>query len=683
MVVISALRYDALELSPPLQKLLASKEFRRDAISLELNAGPPSLSVPQWLALGTGASPALTRVWGDRRLPETDLDSVFRQARLHGLSSFVSGSPWFTEIYHSQLLKSERFYAEGAVPPTYAAADSAAAAAGAAHGADVDRQRLRLLRRAMAATQPGGEVEGGRPRRLFELMVAQLSEADVQSSCGGATAAFNAKGSYASAIANTTAALTELVAELDSTTTLLITSDHGAVDRGGSGGAEPNSVSIPLIAYRAGSNLGVNTNGRPFSAAPRFNGVTPSTEDVAVTVAALLGVPAPRQSEGVFVDALMPLANQPMLSLHYKDLYLQRQALVAALAAALGVPLTASDAALVGAPPPTELTALRDGVTNLQALGSDVRRRALASSSRAAVAATLGYALLVVALLAVAVRRGSFADPWLVLKPKAGEYANRRAFVFAFVGSVSYYAASLALVWLLLRLRGFSALDSTATQSPAGALIYLTDVALPSLVSAYVVARAFHFPYLVVAPPPAAAAEAAALGAAKNPHKPPAWIRAYGVVSQWVRCLFLGDAPVYSDVAMLYLCKVYLLCFAVLAALALCVAQAASYTFVVPPLLTVHFDPSDPSAWTYRFSLITLQLVAVVHVGTSALLLRLWPSANLANAHYDKLYSLALLKHERVHGSSSKGDDVIGMLEEETEALIQKRYVPHHREDDD
>ena len=39
---------------------------------------------------------------------------------------------------------------------------------------------------------------------------------------------------------------------------------------------------------------------------------------------------------------------------------------------------------------------------------------------------------------------------------------------------------------------------------------------------------------------------------------------------------------------MLYLCKVYLLCFAVLAALALCVAQAASYTFVVPPLLTVH-----------------------------------------------------------------------------------------------
>ena len=56
MVVISALRYDALELSPPLQKLLASKEFRRDAISLELNAGPPSLSVPQWLALGTGAS---------------------------------------------------------------------------------------------------------------------------------------------------------------------------------------------------------------------------------------------------------------------------------------------------------------------------------------------------------------------------------------------------------------------------------------------------------------------------------------------------------------------------------------------------------------------------------------------------------------------------------------------------
>ena len=71
----------------------------------------------QWLSLATGATAALTGVYGDRRLAEPPFDSIFREARLHGLSSFATGSPWFTEIYHSQLLKSERFYAEGAVPP--------------------------------------------------------------------------------------------------------------------------------------------------------------------------------------------------------------------------------------------------------------------------------------------------------------------------------------------------------------------------------------------------------------------------------------------------------------------------------------------------------------------------------------------------------------------------------------
>ena len=119
-------------------------------------------------------------------------------------------------------------------------------------------------------------------------------------------------------------------------------------------------------------------------------------------------------------------------------------------------------------------------------------------------------------------------------------------------------------------------------------------------------------------------------------------------------------------------------------------------------------------------------------------MLRTWPSSELSAAHYDKLYALALVKHERRRGSTPKcaraadpehrpalgpklprrrlaaarpavgappsararstqfpsvvrrdnrvclcgcvaaacvrSDDVIGMLEEETEALIQRGY---------
>jgi hypothetical protein len=56
--------------------------------------------------------------------------------------------------------------------------------------------------------------------------------------------------------------------------------------------------------------------------------------------------------------------------------------------------------------------------------------------------------------------------------------------------------------------------------------------------------------------------------------------------------------------------------------------------------------------------------------------MRIWPSMDLSAAHYDRLYALALLKWERRKGASAKSDDVLAMLEEETEALIQAGYAP-------
>ena len=74
----------------------ARRRVQRDALSLALRAGPPSTSMSQWLALATGASAALHRRL--RRPPprQSRRSTLFRQARLHGLSSFATGSPWFT-----------------------------------------------------------------------------------------------------------------------------------------------------------------------------------------------------------------------------------------------------------------------------------------------------------------------------------------------------------------------------------------------------------------------------------------------------------------------------------------------------------------------------------------------------------------------------------------------------------
>ena len=399
VVVVSGMRDDALEAVPALRALLESTEFRRDATRLRLRIPTPSNSVPQWLALLTGATSELTGVLADRRTPETPFDSVARQARLHGLSSFATGSPWFTELFHSELMREDRFFAEGTVPPPYAAVEQqqgggggggggsagsvvGAVGAGGQHqhlaatsggiaagGVAADRQRLTLLRRAMGAADAaaGSDSEpGGAPRKLFQLLVAQLSEADVQGHCAGASAEAGARGGssygYHYALGEAGAGLAALVREMDSRTTLLVLADHGSVDRGGSGGAEPHATHVPLLAYRPGSNLG---GARRFSAAPRFHADPATTADVAVTLSALLGLPVPREAEGVFIDELLPLANQPLLPLHYRDLYLQKLRLVRALQARLGVGVGVE---AIGEAEPTvgDVAALRDGVLKLR-----------------------------------------------------------------------------------------------------------------------------------------------------------------------------------------------------------------------------------------------------------------------------------------------------------------------------
>ena len=125
---------------------------------------------------------------------------------------------------------------------------------------------------------------------------------------------------------------------------------------------------------------------------------------------------------------------------------------------------------------------------------------------------------------------------------------------------------------------------------------------------------------------------------------------------------------------MIYLIKVYTLAFATLCLLVLSVVQAHVYTFLLPQLHLVRFELDDD--WTARFQLLTLQLLTLALLGVSTAGMLLWPSPDLSSAYYDKLYSLVLLKYERRRGATAKSDDVLAMLDEETEALVQARFQP-------
>ena len=98
-------------------------------------------------------------------------------------------------------------------------------------------------------------------------------------------------------------------------------------------------------------------------------------------------------------------------------------------------------------------------------------------------------------------------------------------------------------------------------------------------------------------------------------------------------------------------------------------------------LLLVHFEVE--AGWTYRFQLMTLQLISTCLLSTMTLAMRMWPSADLSTAYYDRLYALAILKYEKRRGASAKSDDVIAMLEEETENLVQANYVSATTSHDD
>ena len=103
----------------------------------------------------------------------------------------------------------------------------------------------------------------------------------------------------------------------------------------------------------------------------------------------------------------------------------------------------------------------------------------------------------------------------------------------------------------------------------------------------------------------AAAAAAAAGRVAIAPGRP------FAVASEVLRCLLVGEALTYSDMAAIYLCKVYMLCWATLALVIVLAAQAAaSHSFLLPHLLPLRFDHDE--GWTWRFQLSTLQLFATL-----------------------------------------------------------------------
>lgn len=381
-VIVDGLRYDYLWKNPKLRALVTRPDFAEDSRAWKIYASTPTISVPNWASLVTGVPPEINGFLANDGRKEMVFDSMFRSARRFGVHRAVAGVSWLSHMYRSDL---ELVRGDGAITQTAL------------------REYELVSPDPMAAEMLLNSFDPKSPDYMpYRLFLMHFMAVDDMGHLHGVTTDYNPYNTYQKAISNTTQVLTRLVDLLDNETTLVITSDHGHIDRGGHGGTHPQLKAIPLIVYQRGSGLGkgVKVDYPPaesdksdlpepklpiggsdgggddsanYEGAKRSAGDVDTDDDIVAnqaatstltyglsaeraqsnlavvgTVCGLLGIPLPRQSLGLVVEEVIDhllVADPHHREAVYRDLFLQKKALVYELLQVLDVdmgPLTAT-----------------------------------------------------------------------------------------------------------------------------------------------------------------------------------------------------------------------------------------------------------------------------------------------------------------------------------------------------
>ena len=285
-VLLDALRLDT-SLNADVMPFL--NELRNQGARAVMHSRPPSYSDPAYSVLLTGAWPDLsdgpTFNLPYEETPTFTQDNLFSAAKREGLKTALSGYYWFEKLVPQDAVD-ESFY----TPSEDQAADRQvvdAALPWLEHGMD----NFVLIH--IDQVDYAGHYEGG-PRDTRWNAAARRADDLIR----------------------------EVVAELDLTQdTLLVASDHGQIDQGGHGGHEPVVLLEPFILVGAGVKSG------------DFGHV--NMVDVAPTLAVLLGVNIPADSQGRALEEMLALTTIHTNALPWIT-YLQQKQLVEAYQSAIG-----------------------------------------------------------------------------------------------------------------------------------------------------------------------------------------------------------------------------------------------------------------------------------------------------------------------------------------------------------
>lgn len=281
-VLVDGLRKDTSD-DAQVMPFLAS--LREQGAYAEVRSRPPSFSAPSYTVIFSGAWPDISdgpavNLSYDEYWTWTQ-DNLFSAVHRAGGQTAISGYNWFEKLAPQDAVD-DRFYTPGE-----------------------DKIADREVVDAALPWLRSGE---------HELVLIHLDQVDYAGHHEGGPVDYN----WNAAATRVDDLLREIAGELDFTQdTLLVTSDHGHLDRGGHGGHEEVLLREPLVLVGAGVKTGP------------LNGIGQQV-DVAPTVAALLGANLPASAQG---GVLPLLALTPA---HSEALLQARDAQQAALATAYG-----------------------------------------------------------------------------------------------------------------------------------------------------------------------------------------------------------------------------------------------------------------------------------------------------------------------------------------------------------
>lgn len=453
MVIISGMREDASYRMPTLEYL------RSRGAAVSVRSILPSLALPSWATILTGTGPEIHEVATNAFTGPLRSDHLFESARRAGLTAGLVGAKNWQTLLGS----------------------------GAGDGRFLDPKTSGLDSQAV-------EQAASLLQKMPSVVLLNLTAPAVAGGRFGAES-----DQYLQAISETDSRLAMILDLIDlENVTVMVTSDYGLTDAGGHGGSEDKVTRLPLVM--AGKGI------RPGTA------MAIAQEDIAPTVAALLGVSIPANATG-----------QPAwAALDAPDEVLKEK--LALAASQLAAAKTATLAALGEPPPETPPSDLNPAKLNQWLQGIRIRedkaRVKLLEAQRQERLPLIGWGLgggLLLLLLLLLVLRGPamiralgtyLIAYYLIFFIRGNRYSlsalNEPGSVPAFFLARAWESAlamalgSLVIGWYLAR-RGPWRPRQVVSSSLAGALSVVVIIALQTLVPIFL--HGFETPPDVAASP--------------------------------------------------------------------------------------------------------------------------------------------------------------------------------------